>query len=74
MASRPCGKSLLALQMAPTGRRRRIDSRKLHKPDAGEWHFSLRRVKKASDSTGLTAERTALSAGFDRHRPITKKQ
>jgi hypothetical protein len=63
--------------MAPTGRRRRIDSRKLHKlhkPDAGEWHFLLRRVKKASDSTGLTAERTALSAGFDRHRPITKKQ
>jgi hypothetical protein len=35
--------------MAPTGCRCRIDSRKLHKPDAGEWHFSLRRVKKASD-------------------------
>jgi hypothetical protein len=50
--------------MAPTGRRCRIDSRKLHKPDAGEWHFLLRRVKKASDSTGLTAERTACRPGL----------
>jgi hypothetical protein len=41
-------------------------------PANGIFRFAV--SKKLQIYAGLTAERTALSAGFDRNRPITKKQ
>jgi hypothetical protein len=66
-------KSLLTLQMARSGRCRQIDSRNLHKPDAGGWHFSLRSVKKASDMHWHDGDAHSTFGGFDRNRTATKK-